>query len=87
MASTGSGIGYWIVAADGAVFGYGDGVFHGSATGSSVPVVGLAAARDGKGYSIVRADGTVVNKGSATSAGSMVGRPLSRPIVAIAATS
>ena len=86
MASSGTGNGYWFVAADGAVFGYGDAAFHGSATGSSAPVVGLAAAKDGKGYSIVRADGTVVSKGSATSAGSMVGQPLSRPIVAIAAT-
>ena len=69
-----------------AIFAFGDAGFLGSATGSSVPVVGLVAARDGKGYSIVRADGTVVNKGSAPAAGSMVGKPLSRPIVAIAAT-
>jgi len=86
MASTGTGGGYWFVAADGGVFSFGDAKFFGAAVGSSFPVVGIAAAKDGLGYSIVRADGSVVNRGSAPLAGSLVGHLPARPITAVAAT-
>ena len=74
------------MAADGGIFAFGDAKFFGSAVGSSVPVMGIAAAKDGQGYSIVRADGTVVNRGSAPLAGSLVGHLPARPVVGIAAT-
>ena len=52
MAATPDGKGYWLVAADGGVFAYGDAGFYGSMGGSSLvaPVVGMAATPDGKGY-------------------------------------
>ena len=45
MASTADGGGYWLVAADGGVFAYGDAVFEGSHGGSplNVPIVGMAS--------------------------------------------
>jgi hypothetical protein len=45
MAATGSGGGYWLVAADGGVFAFGDARFLGSlpAQGGVDTVVGLAA--------------------------------------------
>jgi hypothetical protein len=86
MASSGTGGGYWFVASDGGIFGFGDAKFYGAAVGSSFPVVGMAAAQDGKGYTIVRADGSVVNRGSAPLAGSLVGHTLGRPVVGVAAT-
>ncbi len=33
MARTATGNGYWLVAADGGIFNYGDATFHGSAAG------------------------------------------------------
>ena len=35
MASTSDGKGYWMAAADGGVFSYGDATFHGSVPGST----------------------------------------------------
>ena len=45
MAPTPDGGGYWLVAADGGVFAYGDAAFDGSAGGIrlAAPVVGIAA--------------------------------------------
>ena len=44
MEATDDGGGYWIVAADGGVFSYGDAPFSGSegGTGSTRPMVGIA---------------------------------------------
>jgi hypothetical protein len=39
------GLGYWLVATDGGIFGFGDGTFYGSMGGSNLnrPIVGVAA--------------------------------------------
>ena len=45
MATTPDGKGYWLVAADGGVFAFGDSAFEGSTGGLALhrPVVGMAA--------------------------------------------
>ena len=45
MVATPDGMGYWLVASDGGIFGYGDAVFHGSHGGSPLnqPIVGMVA--------------------------------------------
>jgi hypothetical protein len=45
VAATPTGKGYWLVAADGGVFAYGDATFAGSlgATHLNAPIVGVAA--------------------------------------------
>ncbi len=45
MAATPDGHGYWLVAADGGVFAFGDAAFAGSAGGLhlNAPIVGMAA--------------------------------------------
>ena len=61
MAPTSDGKGYWLVAADGGIFAFGDAAFHGS-TGAmrlNKPVVGMAPTPDGKGYWLVAADGGI----------------------------
>ncbi|MCI2976132.1 MAG: hypothetical protein MP439_08660 [Ferrimicrobium sp.] len=81
VASTPDGKGYWLVAADGGVFDFGDAHFYGSTytygiTGLSgarplnAPIVGIASTRDGKGYWLVAADGGVFDFGDATYQGS-----------------
>ncbi|MCB0993161.1 MAG: DUF3048 domain-containing protein, partial [Acidimicrobiales bacterium] len=59
MAATPSGNGYWMAAADGGIFSFGDAGFHGSAATRqrTEPVVGMAAAPDGSGYWMVRGAG------------------------------
>jgi hypothetical protein len=86
MALTPDGGGYWLVAADGGVFAYGDAVFYGSA-GNLVlnsPIVGIAATPDGAGYWLVAADGGVFGYGDALFYGSTGGQHLNAPIVGIA---
>ena len=61
MAATPDGRGYWLVAADGGIFSYGDAHFFGS-TGNitlNQPVVGMAATPDGLGYWLVASDGGI----------------------------
>jgi len=60
MASTPDGHGYWLVAADGGVFSFGDATFYGS-MGSRPPltgVIGLFSTITGSGYTIVSGNGT-----------------------------
>ncbi len=47
MATTPTGHGYWLAAADGGVFTYGDAVFYGSAGNAKLhaPIVGIALQR------------------------------------------
>ncbi len=80
--------GYWLVAADGGIFTFGNAGYYGS-TGSmklNKPIVGMAATPDGKGYWLVAADGGVFNFGDASFFGSTGGVPLNKPIVGMAAT-
>jgi hypothetical protein len=78
--------GFWLVAADGGVFGFrarylgGEGGTH-----LAQPIVGMAATPDGNGYWLVAADGGVFAFGDARYRGSMGGRHLNTPIVGMAA--
>jgi hypothetical protein len=88
MDSTPSGDGYWLVAADGGVFSFGDAKFHGSTGGIHLnrPIVGIAATRTGQGYWLVASDGGIFSFGDARFHGSTGRMKLNRPIVGIAAT-
>ena len=70
--TTATGNGYWLVAADGGVFRYGDAAYHGSAAGLrlNAPVVGLLPTLEGGGYWLVSADGGIFSYGDATYLGS-----------------
>jgi hypothetical protein len=91
MASTADGGGYWLVAADGGVFSFGDATFYGSMGGKALnsPVVGMASTPDGHGYWLVAADGGIFSFGDASFYGSMGSAPPSNrtPVVAMASTS
>ena len=72
MAATPSGQGYWLVAADGGIFDYGDAAFDGS-TGAihlNMPVVGMAAYGQDAGYWMVARDGGIFAFGGAPFLGS-----------------
>jgi hypothetical protein len=88
MATTPDGGGYWLVAADGGVFAYGDAMFYGSAGNLTLnsPVVGMATTPDGAGYWLVAADGGVFAYGDAMFYGSTGGLALAAPVVGMAAT-
>src|SRR5664280_594197 len=86
MAVTPDGAGYWITAADGGVFAYGDAQFHGS-TGNLVldsPITGILASADGRGYQLVADDGGIFAFGDAPFLGSLGGEDWSG-IVGLAA--
>ena len=88
MATTPDGNGYWLVAADGGVFSFGDAIYYGS-TGAlhlNQPIVGMAATPDGKGYWLVAADGGIFTFGDASYFGSTGAMQLNQPIVGMAAT-
>jgi hypothetical protein len=83
-----AGRGYWLAAADGAVFGYGDAPIYGSMLGAglSAPIVGIDATPDGRGYWLVGADGGIFSYGDAQYYGSTGAVRLNAPIVGMAAT-
>ena len=88
MAPTPDGRGYWLVAADGGIFSYGDAVFYGS-TGSlqlNQLIVGMASTPDGRGYWLVAADGGIFSYGDAVFYGSTGSLQLNQPIVGMAPT-
>ena len=88
MASTADGRGYWLVAADGGIFTFGDAGYFGS-TGAirlNKPIVGMAATKDGQGYWLVASDGGIFTFGDATFFGSTGAIRLNEPIVGMAAT-
>ena len=80
--------GYWLVAADGGVFSFGDAQFYGSMGGKhlNAPVVGMAPTPDGHGYWLVAADGGVFSFGDAQFYGSMGGKHLNAPVVGLTPT-
>ena len=80
--------GYWLAAADGGVFSYGDAPFAGSAgaTPLNAPVVAMASTPTGDGYWLAARDGGVFSYGDATFAGSAGATNLNAPIVAMAPT-
>lgn len=78
-----SGKGYYVVAADGGVFCYGDAKFFGSMGGKKLnaPIVDMAVRPQGDGYLLVATDGGVFAFGAAPFHGSMGGKHLNAPIV------
>jgi hypothetical protein len=88
MARTTDGKGYWLSAADGGIFSYGDAGFYGSA-GSlplQAPLVDMAATPDSRGYWQVALDGGIFTYGDAGFYGSTGAMTLNQPIVAMAPT-
>ncbi len=80
--------GYWLVAADGGIFSFGDAAFFGS-TGQltlNKPIVGMAPTPDGGGYWLVAADGGIFSFGDAAFFGSTGQLTLNKPIVGMAPT-
>ena len=88
IASTPSGNGYWLVAADGGVFTFDGASFFGSAADLRLnkPIVGIASTPSGQGYWLVGADGGVFSFGDAQFFGSAVNVRLNDPIVGMAPT-
>ena len=80
------GPGYWLVASDGGVFGFGDAGFFGSTGGIALnkPIVAAAASPTGKGYWLVASDGGVFGFGDAGFFGSTGSIALNKPIVSAA---
>ncbi|MGQ0826510.1 MAG: hypothetical protein ACT4OX_16015 [Actinomycetota bacterium] len=88
MESTPTGAGYWLVATDGGIFGFGDAPFLGSTGGAPLnrPTVDMAATTSGAGYWLAASDGGIFAFGDAPFLGSTGGTRLNRPIVGMAAT-
>jgi hypothetical protein len=88
VAQTPSGNGYWLVAADGGVFTFGDATFYGSLSNVHLdkPIIGIAATPDGKGYWLYAADGGIFTFGDAKFYGSTGNVHLNAPVVGMAPT-
>ena len=86
IAATGSGRGYWLVAADGGIFNFGDASFKGSAGSSRLnnPIVAITSGSSG-GYRIVASDGGIFSYG-ATYYGSLGNKALPVPVTTMAPT-
>jgi hypothetical protein len=88
MAPTHTGGGYWLVAADGGIFTFGNATFYGSMGGHVLaqPVTGMAAMTTGAGYWLVATDGGVFTFGGAAARfyGSLGDQRITRPIAGIA---
>jgi SpoIID/LytB domain protein len=80
--------GYWLAAANGAVFSFGNATFYGSMGGTPLnqPVVGMAATPDSAGYWLVASDGGIFSFGDATFYGSTGAMVLNKPVVGLAST-
>jgi hypothetical protein len=88
MAATPTGRGYWLVATDGGIFGFGDARYHGS-TGSirlQRPIFAMAASPTGRGYWLTASDGGVFAYGDATFRGSAGNQHLLVPVSGMTAT-
>jgi ribosomal protein L24E len=88
VGATPDGKGYWQVASDGGVFGFGDAKFYGS-TGNmhlNQPIVGVSSTPDGKGYWLVASDGGIFSFGDANFYGSTSNLHLNKPVVGVTAT-
>ncbi|MGH9306375.1 MAG: hypothetical protein ACRD0I_05755 [Acidimicrobiales bacterium] len=79
---------YWMVGADGGVFGYGGAAYLGSPAGTTLnrPVVGMAGTPGSAGYWLVASDGGIFNYGDAKFFGSTGNIHLNQPIVGMAST-
>ena len=74
MAPAPSGTGYWLVAADGGIFSFGNVLFYGSTGGINLnrPIVGMESNATGTGYRFVASDGGIFDFGSSGFFGSAV---------------
>jgi hypothetical protein len=88
MVTTPNQGGYWLLAADGGVFAFGDAAFFGSTGGQHLnqPIVGMTPTADGGGYWLVAKDGGVFAFGDARFHGSMGGQHLNQPVVGVASS-
>jgi hypothetical protein len=88
MAATPDGRGYWMVAADGGVFTFGDARYYGSAARDNIGtwVTGIAPSAGGDGYWLVAATAGVLSYGDAVFYGPSPNEPPFAPTAAIAAT-
>jgi hypothetical protein len=88
MSPTSTGEGYWLVASDGGIFGFGDARFLGSTGAITLnrPIVAMAATPTGNGYWLAASDGGLFSFGDARFLGSMGGSHLNRPIVGMVPT-
>ncbi len=75
--------GYWEVASDGGIFGFGSAGFFGSTGGIHInrPVVAMAATGDDGGYWLAAGDGGIFSYGDAAFYGSTGNMRLNKPIV------
>ena len=80
------GHGYWMVAASGQVYAFGDATNFGSPTGLSSPAVVIAHTPDGGGYWIATAGGGLYSYGNAPYLGTAAAAGISAPIVGMVAT-
>jgi hypothetical protein len=70
MAATGDGAGYWLIAADGGVFSFGDARYAGSLPGSHIAEHAVALARGtSTGYLVATSVGHVYGFGTPASGG------------------
>ena len=81
IAATPDGHGYWEVASDGGIFGFGNASFFGSMGGQhlNAPIAGMTTSPDGHGYWEVAPDGGIFTFGDAVYAGSVPGLPAAGP--------
>jgi hypothetical protein len=88
MSPTADGEGYWLVAADGGIFAFGNARYYGSTGAMTLnkPIVGMAVTPDGAGYWLVASDGGIFTFGDAQFYGSTGNLDLDDPIVAMLAT-
>ncbi len=88
VAATPTGGGYWLAAADGSVFGFGDAAYFGSMGAARLqsPIVAVARTPTGAGYWLTAADGSVFGFGDAPYFGSMGATRLAAPITELAPT-
>jgi hypothetical protein len=80
--------GYWMVAANGGIYAFGDAAFYGSMAGKplNAPMVGIAATPDGNGYWTVASDGGIFSYGDAKFYGSTGSLKLNKPVVGMEST-
>jgi acetyl esterase/lipase len=76
IATTPSGHGYWLVAADGGIFAFGDARYFGSLAGLHLahPIVSIVATSTGRGYYLLGLDGGVFAFGDARFRGNAASR-------------